>query len=36
VHVIHSTGVAVSRNTVEKTDRLDTAMLMRVFLGWLG
>jgi transposase len=35
-HVIHSTSVAVSReNRRAKTDRLDTAMLMRVFLGWL-
>jgi transposase len=36
VHVIHSTSVAVSREHKRaKTDRLDTAMLMRVFLGWL-
>ena len=36
VHVIHSTSVAVSREHRRvKTDRLDTAMLMRVFLGWL-
>jgi transposase len=36
VHVIHSTSVAVSRERRRaKTDRLDTAMLMRVFLGWL-
>ena len=35
-HVIHSTSVAVSREHKRaKTDRLDTAMLMRVFLGWL-
>jgi transposase len=35
-HVIHSSSVAVSReNRRAKTDRLDTAMLMRVFLGWL-
>jgi transposase len=35
-HVIHSTSVAVSReHRRSKTDRLDTAMLMRVFLGWL-
>src|SRR3954452_17361037 len=35
-HVIHSTSVAVSReHRRAKTDRLDTAMLMRVFLGWL-
>ena len=35
-HVIHSTSVAVSREHRQaKTDRLDTAMLMRVFLGWL-
>jgi transposase len=33
---IHSTSVAVSReHRRAKTDRLDTAMLMRVFLGWL-
>src|SRR5512147_983244 len=36
MHVIHSTSVAVSReHRRAKTDRLDTAMLMRVFLGWL-
>jgi len=36
VHVIHSTSVAVSReHRRAKTVRLDTAMLMRVFLGWL-
>src|SRR5713226_1636219 len=36
VDVIHSTSVAVSReHRRAKTDRLDTAMLMRVFLGWL-
>ncbi|WP_297899159.1 IS110 family transposase [Metallibacterium sp.] len=35
-HVIHSTSVAVSReHRRAKTDRLDTTMLMRVFLGWL-
>ena len=35
-HVIHSTSVAISREHKRaKTDRLDTAMLMRVFLGWL-
>jgi transposase len=35
-YVIHSTSVAVSReHRRAKTDRLDTAMLMRVFLGWL-
>ncbi len=35
-HVIHSTSVAISReHRRAKTDRLDTAMLMRVFLGWL-
>jgi transposase len=35
-HVIHPTSVAVSReHRRAKTDRLDTAMLMRVFLGWL-
>ncbi len=32
----HSTSVAISREHKRaKTDRLDTAMLMRVFLGWL-
>jgi transposase len=36
VHVIHSTSVAISReHRRAKTDRLDTAMLLRVFLGWL-
>ncbi|MBN8816031.1 MAG: transposase [Sphingomonas sp.] len=36
VHVIHSTSVAVSReHRRAKTDRLETAMLTRVFLGWL-
>ena len=36
MHVIHSSSVAVSREHKRaKTDRLDTAMLMRVFLGWL-
>jgi len=36
VHVIHSTRVAVSReHRRAKTDRLETAMLTRVFLGWL-
>jgi transposase len=35
-HIIHSSSVAVSRDRKRaKTDRLDTAMLMRVFLGWL-
>lgn len=35
-HVIHATSVAVSReHRRAKTDRLDTLMLMRVFLGWL-
>jgi transposase len=35
-HVIHSSSVAVSReHRRAKTDRLDTAMLMRVFVGWL-
>ena len=34
--VIHSTSVAVSReHRRAKTDRLDTALLKRVFLGWL-
>src|SRR5215210_9084284 len=36
VHAIHPTSVAVSREHKRaKTDRLDTAMLTRVFLGWL-
>ena len=35
-HVIHSTSVAVSReHRRANTDRLDTGMLIRVFLGWL-
>lgn len=35
-HVIHPTSVAVSREHKRaKTDRLDTALLLRVFLGWL-
>jgi transposase len=35
-YVIHSTSVAVSReHRRAKTDRLDTAMLLRVFIGWL-
>jgi transposase len=35
-HVIHASSVAVSReHRRSKTDRLDAAMLMRVFLGWL-
>jgi transposase len=34
--LIHSASVAVSRERKRaKTDRLDAAMLMRVFLGWL-
>lgn len=36
VHVIHSSSVAISReHRRAKTDRLDTALLMRVFAGWL-
>jgi transposase len=36
VHVIHPASVAVTReHRRAKTDRLDTAMLIRVFLGWL-
>jgi len=36
VHVIHSSSVVVSReHRRAKTDRLDTAMLLRVFMGWL-
>lgn len=35
-HVIHASSVAVSReHRRAKTDRLDTALLMRVFIGWL-
>ena len=35
-YVIHSTSVAVSReHRRAKTDRLDTALLQRAFLGWL-
>lgn len=35
-HVIHATSIAVSReHRRAKTDRLDTAMLVRGFLGWL-
>lgn len=35
-YVIHSSSVAVSReHRRAKTDRLDTEMLLRVFLGWL-
>jgi transposase len=35
-HVIHSASVAVSRQRKRaKTDRLDAAMLTRVFVGWL-
>jgi transposase len=35
-HVIHPISVAVSReHRRSKTDRLDSAMLMRVFFGWL-
>jgi transposase len=35
-HIIHSSSVAVSReHRRAKTDRLDTGMLIRVFLGWL-
>ena len=35
-HVIHSSSVAVSREHKRaKTDRLDNAMLLRVFMGWL-
>lgn len=36
VHVIHAASVAVSREHKRaKTDRLDTEMLKRAFLGWL-
>ena len=35
-HVIHPPSIAVSReHRRAKTDRLDTALLKRVFLGWL-
>ena len=35
-HVIHATSVAISREHRRvKTDRIDTAMLRRGFLGWL-
>jgi len=35
-YVIHSTSVAVSReHRRAKTDRLDTELLMRAFVGWL-
>ena len=34
-HVIHPTSVAVSReHRRAKTDRLDTELLKRAFLGW--
>jgi len=36
VHVIHASSVAVSReHRRAKTDRLDTELLKRAFLGWL-
>src|SRR5271166_2871014 len=36
VYVIHPTSIAVSReHRRAKTDRLDTELLIRVFLGWL-
>ena len=36
-HVIHPASVAVSReHRRAKTDRLDTELLKRAFLGWLG
>jgi transposase len=35
-HVIHASSVAVSReHRRAKTDRLDTELLKRAFLGWL-
>jgi transposase len=35
-YVIHASSVAISReHRRAKTDRLDTEMLMRAFLGWL-
>src|ERR1700730_12871870 len=36
VYVIHPTSIAVSReHRRAKTDRLDTELLLRAFLGWL-
>jgi transposase len=36
VHVIHPTSIPVKRDHRRaKTDRLDTELLMRAFLGWL-
>ena len=36
VHVIHASSVAVSReHRRAKTDRLDTELLKRAFIGWL-
>ena len=36
VYVIHPTSIPVSREQRRaKTDRLDTALLMRAVLGWL-
>ena len=36
MHVVHSSSVAVSReHRRAKTDRLDSATLLRVFMGWL-
>ena len=36
IYVIHPTSVAVSReHRRAKTDRLDTGVLKRVFIGWL-
>src|SRR6202007_1474941 len=36
-HVIHASSVAVSReHRRAKTDRLDTELLKRVFIGWVG
>jgi hypothetical protein len=36
-YVIHPASVAVSReHRRAKTDRLDTELLMRAFVGWLG
>src|SRR6267154_5668060 len=35
-HVIHATSIAVSReHRRAKTDRLDTELLKRAFIGWL-
>ena len=36
-YVIHATSIAVPREHQRaKTDRLDTELLKRAFIGWLG